>query len=83
MLPTIGPLPCGRGPFIKHHSSFINGLVLLHNASSVCAEGGEQGGEDGDHNLTDALQGVLRGVFHWTHPQPLPKQGGECLLRGI
>ena len=61
----------------------------------VCAEGGEQGGEDGDHNLTDALQGFLCGFFHWTHP-PTPliatlalwrgaggEAGGECLLRGI
>ena len=47
------------------------------------AEGGEQGGEDGDDNLTDALQGFLCSFFHGTHPQPLPKQGGECLLRGI
>jgi hypothetical protein len=49
----------------------------------VCAEGGEQRGEDRNHNLTDALQGFLGGFFHKTHPRPLPKQGGECLLRGI
>lgn len=30
----------------------------------VGAEGGEQGGEDGDHNLADALQGFLCGFFH-------------------
>ena len=38
--------------------------ALLYDASGVGAEGGEQGGEDGDDNLTDALQGVLRTVFH-------------------
>ena len=58
-------------------------LVLQHNAAGVGADGGEQGGEDGDHNLTDALQGFLGTFFHKTHPRPLPKQGGECLLRGI
>jgi len=39
-------------------------LVLQHNAAGVGADGGEQGGDDSDHNLTDALQGVLCGFFH-------------------
>jgi len=47
-------------------------LVLLHNASRMCAEGGEQGGNDRDDNLTDALQGVLCGVFHIGSPLLTP-----------
>jgi len=39
-------------------------LVLQHNAAGVCADSGEQGGNDRDDNLTDALQGVLCGFFH-------------------
>ena len=45
-------------------------------------EGREDGREDGDHDVADATECFLCTFFHWTHPQPLPKQGGECLLMG-
>ncbi len=47
----------------KERAPSAEGALCLADGG-VCAEGGEQGGEDGDHNLTDALQGVLCGVFH-------------------
>ena len=55
--------------------------ILLHTGTG--GEGREQGRKDGDHDVADAAEGFLCGFFHRTHPQPLPKQGGECLLRGI
>ena len=55
--------------------------ILIHAGTG--GEGREQGRKDGDHDVADATEGFLCTFFHWTHPQPLPKQGGECLLRGI
>ena len=60
---------CAAPRFTAQGGCFIVPLggpqgALLHNAGGMCAEGGEQGGEDGDDNLTDALQGVLRTFFH-------------------
>ena len=43
-------------------------LVLHHNAAGVCSDGGEQGGDDGDDNLTDALQGFLGTFFYSSYP---------------
>ena len=38
--------------------------MLLHDSGSVCAQGGEQCGDDGDDDLTNPLQGLLSTVFH-------------------
>ena len=57
-------------------------LRILHHAATG-GEGREEGRKDGDHDVANATKCFLGGFFHWTHPQPLPKQGGEYLLRGI
>ena len=59
---------------------------LLHNAGGMCAQCGEQCGDDRDHNLRHLLQCLLSRFFHRTHPQPLqphplapsPKGEGEA-----
>ena len=50
---------------------------LRYEIGRVCADGGEQCGDDGDDDLTDALEGFLCTFFHNRTPSPLPLRGGE------
>ena len=48
----------------------------LHDVRGVSAEGGEQRGDDGDYQLTNALEGFLCTVFHEdSPPSPLFQRG--------